>query len=387
MKDTLNVGLIGYKFMGKAHSNAFRKMSMFFNPSVKLAMKAICGREESWVRESAAKFGWDSYETSWEKLIAREDIDLIDITAPSNVHKEIALKAAEAGKHIFCEKPLALSLSDAREMLAAAEKYKVKHQIGFNYRFAPAVQMAKKLIDEGKLGKIYHFRGLYLQDWIVDPEFPLVWRLDKDVAGSGSLGDLGAHIIDIARFLAGEFDKVMGISKTFIEERPVVEKMTGLSGKAQTSAPKGKVTVDDATLFLAEFKNGALGSFEATRFAQGHKNAMSFEINGSKGSLRFEFERMNELQYYSSEDESGTQGFRIIQCTEGVHPYAGAWWPVGHVIGYEHTFVHELYEFVEAIAHDKPAWPDFNDGVKCSQVLEAVELSIKTGGWVATDSL
>ncbi len=387
MKDTLNVGLIGYKFMGKAHSNAFRKMSMFFNPSVKLAMKAICGREESWVRESAAKFGWDSYETSWEKLIARKDIDLIDITAPSNVHKEIALKAAEAGKHIFCEKPLALSLSDAREMLAAAEKYKVKHQIGFNYRFAPAVQMAKKLIDEGKLGKIYHFRGLYLQDWIVDPEFPLVWRLDKDVAGSGSLGDLGAHIIDIARFLAGEFDRVMGISKTFIEERPVVGKMTGLSGKAQTSAPKGKVTVDDATLFLAEFKNGALGSFEATRFAQGHKNAMSFEINGSKGSLRFEFERMNELQYYSSEDESGTQGFRIIQCTEGVHPYAGAWWPVGHVIGYEHTFVHELYEFVEAIAHDKPAWPDFNDGVKCSQVLEAVELSVKTGGWVATDSL
>jgi predicted dehydrogenase len=387
MRDTLNVGLIGYKFMGKAHSNAYRKMGMFFDPSLKVSMKAICGREEPWVRESAEKFGWDSYETSWEKLIARDDIDVIDITAPSNAHKEIALKAAEAGKHIFCEKPLALNLKDAREMLAAVGKYKVKHQIGFNYCFAPAVQMAKKLIDEGKLGQIYHFRALYLQDWIIDPEFPLVWRLDKNVAGSGSLGDLGAHIIDLARFLLGEFDKVMGISKTFIKERPIVEKMEGLSAKSQQSAPKGKVTVDDATLFLTEFKNGALGSFEATRFAQGHKNALSFEINGSRGSLKFELERLNELQYYSAEDAPGTQGFRTIQCTEDVHPYAGAWWPAGHVIGYEHTFVHELYEFVQSIANDKPTMPDFNDGVKCSQVLEGVEQSANTGKWVSLDTL
>lgn len=387
MKDTLNVGLIGYKFMGKAHSNAFQRLGMFFEPSVKVNMKAICGREEGWVKESAQKFGWEGYETSWEKLVSREDIDIVDITAPSNAHTEIALKAAEQGKHIFCEKPLALNLKDAREMVAAVEKYNVKNQIGFNYRFAPAILLAKKLIDEGKIGKIFHFRALYLQDWIIDPDFPLVWRLDKSVAGSGSHGDLGAHLIDLARFLVGDFDRVIGMSKTFVKQRPIVEKMIGLSGRAQENSPKGEVTVDDATLFMTEFKNGALGSFEATRFSNGHKNDMSFEINGSKGSIKFYFERMNELQYFSSDDEPGTQGFRLIQASEGMHPYMNAWWPAGHVIGYEHTFVHEMYEFVEAIAHDKKNVPDFNDGMKCSQVLEAVDLSIEEASWVKVDSL
>lgn len=387
MRDTINIGLVGYKFMGKAHSSAYRKIGMFFEPSVKIGMKAICGRDEGWVKESAEKFGWEGYETSWEKLVRRDDIDAIDITAPSNFHKEIAIGAAEEGKHVFCEKPLALNLKDARDMLEAVEKHGVKHQIGFNYRFAPAVQLAKKLIDEGKIGKVYHFRGLYLQDWIIDPNFPLVWRLDKKIAGSGSHGDLGAHLIDLARFLVGDFQRVIGMNKTFVKKRPIVDKMEGLSGKAKENAQMGEVTVDDATLFLAEFKNGALGSFEATRFAAGHKNGMSFEINGSKGSIKFEFERMNELQYYSVDDEEGLQGFRLIQATEPVHPYAGAWWPVGHVIGYEHTFVHELYEFIEAIANDKPTIPDFNDGVKCSQVLETVDLSIEKNGWVEVDSL
>ncbi len=387
MKEKLNVGLIGYKFMGKAHSNAFQRIGMFFNHGREIVLKALCGRDEAWVKESAAKFGWESYETSWENLVRRDDIDMVDIAAPTNVHKEIAIAAAEAGKHVFCEKPLALNLKDAREMLAAAEKNGVKHQIGFNYRFAPAVRLAKKLIDEGKIGKIYHFRALYLQDWIIDPDFPLVWRLDRNIAGSGSLGDLGAHLIDLARYLVGDFSKVMGLSRTFIKERPIVGKMTGLSGKAQDSSKKGEVTVDDATLFLAEFKNGALGSFEATRFAAGHKNGMSFEINGEKGSLKFEFERMNELQYFSREDEEGIQGFRLIQVTEGSHPYMEAWWPAGHVIGYEHTIVHELYEFTEAIASGKPALPDFNDGVKCSQVLEAVETSIAEKQWIEVDSL
>jgi predicted dehydrogenase len=387
MKKTLNVGLVGYKFMGKAHSNALRKVGMFFEPSVNIGMKAICGRDEKWVAESAEKFGWEGYETSWEKLIEREDIDVIDITAPSNFHKQIAIAAAEKGKHVFCEKPLALNLKDAREILAAVEKNNIKHQIGFNYRYAPAIQMAKKMIEEGKLGKIYHFRGLYLQDWIVDPEFPVVWRLDKSVAGSGSHGDLGAHVIDLARFLVGEFDKVIGMSKTFIKERPIVERMEGLTATSSNSTARGEVTVDDATLFLAEFKNGALGSFEATRFASGNKNAMSFEINGSKGSIKFEFERMNELQYYNNDDEPGLQGFRTIQCTEGVHPYAGHWWPVGHVIGYEHTFVHEFYEFFEAIANDTKTTPNFYDGVKCSQVLEAVDLSIEKKAWINVDDL
>jgi len=383
----LNVGLIGYKFMGKAHSSGWQRVGMFFDPSAKIGLKAICGRDAGWVEESRAKFGWESAETSWKKLVARKDIDIVDITTPSNVHKEIALRAAAEGKHLFCEKPLALTLSDAREMLAAANKAGVKHQVGFNYRFCPAIALAKKLIKEGKLGTIYHFRGRFLQDWIVDPEFPLVWRLDKKVAGSGSLGDLGAHVIDVARYLVGEFGSVIGLSKTFIKKRPIVERMEGLSGKAGSGAPRGKVTVDDATLFMIEFKNGGLGQIEATRFAQGHRNDMGFEINGSKGSISFDFERMNELRYYSADDAPGTQGFRLIQASEGQHPYMKAWWPAGHVIGYDTTFVHELYEFVEAIVNDTSASPDFMDGVACCQILEAVELSIDRKKWVQVDSL
>lgn len=387
MKNVLNVGLIGYKFMGKAHSSGWHRVGMFFNPSVQVGMKAICGRDPQWVEQSRAKFGWESAETSWEKLVSRKDIDIVDITTPSNAHKEIALRAAAEGKHIFCEKPLALNLSDAREMLDAARKARIKHQVGFNYRFCPAIALARKMIQEGKLGTIFHFRGRFLQDWIIDPEFPLVWRLDKKVAGSGSLGDLGAHVIDAARYLVGEFDTVIGMSKTFVKERPIVERMEGLSGKAGSGAPKGAVTVDDATLFMFEFKNGALGQIEATRFAQGHRNDMGFEINGSKGSIIFDFERMNELRYYNAGDEPGTQGFRLIQASEGGHPYMNAWWPAGHVIGYDTTFVHELYEFVEAIAHDKPTCPDFNDGVACCQILEAVDLSIERKAWVKVDSL
>lgn len=386
-KKNLNVGLIGYKFMGKAHSNALSKIGMFFDGSANINMKAICGRDEAWVKESAEKFGWEGYETSWEKLIKRNDIDMIDITAPSNAHKEIAIAAANEKKHIFCEKPLALNLKDSREILDAVNKAGVKHQIGFNYRFAPAVLLAKSLIDSGKIGKIFHVRSNFLQDWIIDPDFPLVWRLDKKVCGSGSLGDLGAHCIDMARFLAGEFDSVMAMSKTFVKSRPISEKMIGLSGKASADAPRADVEVDDGTVFITEFKNGALGVFEATRFAQGHKNDFFIEINGEKGSLKFVFERMNELHYYSADDDAGTQGFRLIQASEGIHPYMHAWWPVGHVIGYEHTFIHELYEFIEAIIKDKNTTPDFSDGVKCSQIIEAVELSCETGRKIMVDSL
>jgi predicted dehydrogenase len=382
MRKQFNVGLVGYKFMGKAHSNAYRKAGMFFDLPADIGMRALCGREEGWVKESARKLGWDGYEIDWKALIKRDDIDIIDITAPSVAHKEIALAAAQAGKHIFCEKPLALTVADAREMLAAVNKYKVKHQIGFNYRFAPAIKLAKKMIEEGKIGEIYHFRGKYLQDYIIDPNFPRVWRLDKEIAGSGSHGDLGAHIIDLARFLVGEFSRVAGMSKTFIKERPLVEKMQGLSATVDEAAPMAQVTVDDATLFLTEFTNGALGVFEATRFAAGHKNALIFEINGSKGSIKFELERLNELQYFSRDDEEGLQGFRTIGVTEPVHPYGEIWWPPGHIIGYEHTFVHEIHSFVEAIYHDKPTSPDFNDGVLCAQVLDAVDLSIAENAWV-----
>lgn len=385
---TYNVGMIGYKFMGKAHSNAYSKLNMFFDTDYKVVRKAICGRDEAWVKQSAEKLQWDSYETDWKNLVIRPDIDIVDITAPSNFHKEVAIAAAKEGKHVFSEKPLALNVKDAREMLEAVQKAGVKHQIGFNYRFAPAIQLAKKMIDEGKLGELYHFRGKYLQDFIIDPNFPLVWRLDKAVAGSGSHGDLGAHVVDMARYLVGEFDRVIGMSKTFIGERPIVERMEGLTATADTSkAELGKVTVDDATLFMTEFKNGALGCFEATRFSQGHKNDMNFEINGSKGSIRFNIERINELEYYNEDDEAGLKGFRTIQVTEGSHPYLYAWWPVGHVLGYEHTFVHEMLEFTKAIHENTDTCPSFVDGVKCSQVLEAVDQSILESRWVQVDEI
>ena len=381
-RQELRVGLVGYKFMGKAHSNAYQRVGMFFDPAARVRMRVLCGRDRDWVTKAAEKFGWDEVETSWEALVRRDDIDIVDITTPSNFHRDIAIGAAEHGKHIFCEKPLALTLEGAREMLAAAEKNHVRHQVGFNYRFAPAVQLAKKLIADGRLGQIHHFRGQYLQDWILNPDFPLVWRLDKQVAGSGSHGDLGAHLIDMAHFLVGDFKRVIGMSKTFVTERPLVEKMTGLSGEARDNAPRGKVEVDDATLFLGEFAEGGLCSIEATRFAAGYKNAMFFEVNGSRGSLRFAFERMNELEVYFTDDEPGLRGFRLIQTTEGIHPYASAWWPAGHVIGYEQTFVHEIYEFIQSIALNRPASPDFRDGVRCAQVLEAVDLSIREGCWV-----
>jgi len=387
MKNILNIGMVGYKFMGKAHSNGFTQLPLFFDPGVSVVKKAICGRNAQNVKQAMDKFGWESYETDYKKLILRHDIDAIDVTAPSNYHKPIVLEAIANGKHVFCEKPLALNLSDARQMHEAAEKAGVKHQIGFNYRFAPAIKLAKKLIDEGKIGKVYHFRGKYLQDWIIDPEFPMVWRLDKEICGSGTLGDMGAHIIDLATYLVGDIREVTGMSKTFIKKRPIVNEMSGLSGNASEDAPMGDVTVDDATAFCANFECGALGTFESTRFAGGHKNDMSFEINGDKGSIKFEFERMNELGYYNIEDDAEIQGFKTIQATEECHSYAGAFWPVGHVLGYENTFVAQLYEFAKAIAKDTVAIPGFDVGVKVAQIMDAVELSIEKKAWVDVKSL
>ena len=383
----LSFGLVGYKFMGKAHSNALARLPMFFDCGAKIGMKALCGRDEQWVAQAADKLGWEGYETAWESLVTRSDIDAIDITAPSNMHKVIAIAAAENGKHVFSEKPLALNLADAREMLEAVQKAGVKHQIGFNYRFAPAIQLAKQIINDGKLGTIRHVRASYLQDFITDPEFPLVWRLQKDICGSGSLGDLGAHFIDLARFLVGDFKSVMGMQKTFIKSRPLVERMEGLTANAQADAPRGEVDVDDGTVFIAEFANGALGVFEATRFSAGHKNDLFIEVSGDRGSVKFTFERMNELQYYSADDEEGLQGFRLIQASEGGHPYMSHWWPVGHVIGYEHTFVHEMYEFVQSIVNDTPTCPNFADGVECSRIIEAVELSAQRRVMVDIESL
>ncbi|WKA49345.1 Gfo/Idh/MocA family oxidoreductase [Planococcus liqunii] len=383
----LNIGMVGYKFMGKAHSNAYRALPMFFPDRITPNMKVICGRNTAAVSAAAAQFGWAEHTSDWKALVSREDIDLIDINAPSNAHKEIAVAAASAGKHLYCEKPLALSLQDSRDMLEAAENAGVKHMVGFNYRFAPAVMLAKKLIDEGRLGDIYHFRAWFLQDWLVDPDFPLAWRLQKEIAGSGAHGDLGAHLIDMAHYLIGDITEVIGMSETFIKERPLPEETGGLSATSGNPSQTGPVTVDDATLFLARFGNGALGSFEATRFATGHRSTNSFEINGSKGSVIFDFERMNELQVYFTDDKEDVQGFRRVLATDPAHAYSGVWWPAGHPIGYEHTFTHAFVEFLDAIEQDRQPVPNFNDGVKCQQVLEAVELSVRERKWIDVTSL
>ena len=373
MTTTINIGLVGYGFMGKAHSNAYRQAGPFFRPALKPVMKAICGRDETAVKEAAETSGWEEYETSWEKLIAHPDIEVIDISSPGDTHRDVAVAAAAAGKHILCEKPLANTLAEAQEMLAAVEKAGVKHMINFNYRWVPAVRLAKKLIDEGALGQVRHWRATYLQDWLVDPEFPLDWRLRRERAGSGALGDIAAHIVDLARFLVGEISEVVGMTETFVKERPLPD----ARGK------RGAVTVDDAAAFLARFENGVLGTFEASRFATGRRNYQRFEVNGSRGSLAFNFERMNELEFFSLDDPDYAQGFRTILATERVHDYVSAWWPPGHGLGYEHTFVHAVADFVNAIARDEMPQPSFADGVRCQAVLEAVSTSVETRRWVA----
>lgn len=380
-KKQVRIGMVGYKFMGKAHTHAYRDVSFYFDNKVEPVLQALCGRDEERVKEAAAKMGWRSYETDWRNLIAREDIDLIDIVTPNHNHAEIAIAAAEAGKHVYCEKPLAMTLEQSKRMLEAVEKNGVIHMVNYNYRFAPAVQFAKKLIENGRLGKIYHIRATYLQDWIMDPQFPLVWRLNKEICGSGSHGDLAAHSIDLARFLVGELKEVCGIMETFIKQRPIVENSSGLSGTA-SSDKVGDVEVDDASVFLARFENGAIGTFEATRFAGGNRNGNRFEINGEKGSIKWDGENMNNLQVYFHDDEPGLQGFRTINCTEEMHPFAGAYWPAAHIIGYEHTFINLMVELLNGIDKGFSPSPNFVDGVRNQAVLEAVDQSSRMKSWV-----
>ena len=387
MAGTIGVGLVGYKFMGRAHSNAYRQVASFF-PELALrpAMKAICGRDEAAVRQAAEQFGWEGYETDWRKLVARDDIGLVDVSTPGDTHAPIAIAAAEHGKHVFCEKPLANTLAEAKQMLAAVQKAGVVNMVNFNYRRVPAVQLAKQLIDEGRIGQIYHWRAIYLQDWIMDPNFALVWRLQKDVAGSGTLGDLGAHIVDLARMLVGEITEVSGLTTTFIKQRPVEGAMTGGLGATSSSGGElGEVTVDDAGLFLTRFDNGAVGTFEVTRFAKGRRNFNSFEINGSKGSLVFNLERLNELNVFFDDDAAEVQGFRNVLVTEGAHPYLSAWWPAGHIIGWEHTFTHGLRDLLDGIAAGSSPAATFEDGVRCQAILDAVDLSSGSKAWVEPD--
>jgi predicted dehydrogenase len=381
-KKKVNVGLIGYKFMGKAHSFGFKNAAaMFPNIEALPVMKAIVGRDESAVKEAMDLYGWESYETDYRKLVERDDIDLVDISTGNNVHAEITAAAAEAGKDIFCEKPLAMNVTEARQMLEMVEKAGVRHMINFNYRAVPAVAMAKRMIDAGLIGRVFHWRSVYLQDWIIDPNFPLVWRLDKSVAGSGSLGDLSAHSIDLANWLVGDIDEVSSNLTTFVKKRPLLAETTGgLSAKASTEV--GEVMVDDAVIALAKFRNGAIGTIEATRFAAGNRNSNRFEINGDKGAIRFDVERLNELEYFNREDPDGLQGWRTINVTEGSHPYIEGWWPAGHIIGYEHGFTHTIYNLMNAIANDTRPSPDFVEGARVSAVLDAMSKSAETKKWV-----
>jgi predicted dehydrogenase len=367
----VGVGLVGYKFMGRAHSNAYRQVGRFFDLELSPRMRAICGRDEAGVKDAADTLGWEGYETDYRRLLERGDIDLVDVATPGNTHHEIAIAALEAGKHVLCEKPLANTLEESREMLDAARRAGTVNMVCFNYRRVPAVELARKLVEDGRLGEIRHWRAVYLQDFILDPEFPLIWRFQREAAGSGALGDLGAHIVDLAHFLVGPIAEVIGATETFIMERP-------LEGDGNE---RGPVTVDDAAAFLARFENGAMGTFEVTRLAPGRKNRNSFEINGSKGSLVFDLERMNELQVYFEDDPSEMSGFRTVMVTEPDHPYVGAWWPPGHIIGYEHTFVHTVKDLLDGIAAGKSPPPTFEDGYRCQAVLDAVERSLQSGTW------
>jgi predicted dehydrogenase len=380
-KRKVNVGLIGYQFMGKAHSNAYRQVGHFFDLPVDVVMHTVCGRNEAAVRKAAEQYGWQNIETDWRKVVENPDIDVIDISTPGNLHAEIAIAAAKAGKAVFCEKPIGNTLDEAEAMLMAVKDAKVAHAVFHNYRKAPAVGLAKQLIEEGKLGTIYHWRATYLQDWIADPNFPLVWRLQKEIAGSGTHGDINAHIIDMARYLLGEFDEVCGLLHTFVKQRPIAGAIDDKLG-AEATDQMGDVTVDDAAMFLAKFKNGALGTFEASRFAIGRKNYHRWEINGSKGSVVFNLERMNELEFYNNDDPEGEQGFKVIQATEAVHPYAGHYWPVAHIIGYEHTFINLLADAFTNMANGTPISPDMEDGYENQRVLDAVERSSETRSWV-----
>jgi len=388
MAKTLRVGLIGYKFMGKAHSNAWRQVNHFFPElPAKTELTAICGRDAVAVEEARAIFGWNRAETDWRKIVNAPDIDIVDVGAGNDTHCEMAVAALEAGKAVICEKPLAINLSQARQMLAAARRSGGVNMVCHNYRRIPAVALARQMIEAGELGQsIRHFHARYAQDWLVNTNVPLSWKLQKNLAGSGANGDINAHIIDLGRYLVGEIKEVCGLMETFVKERPVM-RPGGDRRVPIVGGKKAKVTVDDTVTWIGRFENGALANLEATRFATGRKNHITFEINGDKGSLYFNFEDMNRLKFYSADGPNGRRGFTDIIVTERDHPYTGHWWPPGHIIGYEHTFVNAFADFIQAVVAHKSVQPTFLDGARCMAVLEAVAESSATRKWVRVPSV
>jgi predicted dehydrogenase len=370
----LNIGLIGYGFMGRAHANAYRKAPNFFDLEFQPVLKTVCARDEAKAKSFATRWGFETVETDWRKLIDRKDIDLIDIAAPNDVHMEIAIAAAKAGKMLLCEKPLAMNGADGLKMVQAVEKARIPNMVWYNYRRVPAVTLARQLIDEGKLGRIFHYRAKFLQDWTISKDLPQggagLWRLDVNVAGSGVTGDLLAHCIDTAVWLNGSIDRVSAMTETFIKERK-----HNLSGKVE------KVGIDDACAFLARFNNGSLATFESTRYARGHKALYTFEINGEHASIAWDLHDLHRLQYFDHRDEGRVRGWRSIHVTDGDHPYMDKWWVPGLQIGYEHSFVHQFADFLDGVAKGKPASPTFRDALETQYVCDAVLKSANTGNW------
>jgi predicted dehydrogenase len=368
----IGVGMVGYAFMGRAHSLAWNAVGRVFDLPLRPRLAAICGRDRAAAEAAAARLGWAAAETDWRALIARDDVDLVDIAAPGDLHAPIAIAALEAGKHVLCEKPLANTLAEAEAMKAAADAAYprgARAMVGFNYRRVPALALARRLVEQGRIGPLRHVRAVYLQDWLADPETPMTWRMRAERAGSGALGDLGAHVVDLARYLTGdEIAVVSAVSATFVRERPMAD-----------GTGNGTVTVDDAVVFAGRLASGALASFEATRYATGRKNGLRIELNGAKGSLAFDLERLNELEFFDAGDDSTDSGFRRILVTESSHPYLSCWWPPGHTLGWEHTFTHQARDLVTAIAAvDQPS-PSFADGLAVQRVLDAVARSAASG--------
>ena len=378
MAKTLRVGLIGYRFMGRAHSNAWRQAPKFFKLKANIEMHTICGRDAAGVQTARAQLGWQQATTDWREIVESPLIDIVDIAAPPYLHAEMAIAAAKNGKHILCEKVFALNVRQAEQMLAAAQKTKIVHMVCHNYRRIPAIALAKRMIAEGTLGRIFHYHARYAQDRLADPEFPLDWRLQKETSGAGVHSDINSHIIDLGRYLVGEFKEVCGLLNIFVPERPLAASL------AKGARQMGKVTAPDSAIFFGRMENGVLANLEATRYASGRKNHIAIEINGSKGSLYFDFEDMNRLKYFNADDPKDRQGFRDIIVTQrdNIQPYVSNWWPPGHGIGYEHTFVHTIADFVNACADGKSVQPTFEDGLKNQRVLAAVEESSQKGKWV-----
>lgn len=372
---TIRVGLVGYGFMGRTHSNAYRQVNEFFDVGYRPQLATICGRDSHKAREFATRWGFASVESDWKKLVERADIDLIDIASPNDTHAEIAIAAARAGKMVLCEKPLGRNLAEAEAMVKAVEQAGVRNMVWYNYRRAPAVTLAKQIIDSGKIGRIFHYRAKFLQDWTISANLPMgghaLWRLDASVAGSGVTGDLLAHCIDTALWLNGPIETVSGMTETFIKERS-----SALTGSV------ARVNIDDASAFLARFANGSLATFEATRYARGHKALYTFEINGENGSIAWDLHDLHRLQFFENSGDGRLRGWRSIHVTEGEHPYMKNWWVPGLQIGYEHTFIHQIADFLRALWEDAQPEPTFRDALKTEMVIDAVLSSAKTGTWI-----